>query len=146
MNKIQYKYLILILMFNFVLISCRPPGFEIGGGGSIHHPPASIKEGVPTKITLELSVSGEGGDRNILDRYKDVKFNYRIVGDEIFTAISMKPILLEKKRIIYECDLPPLKLKSRVNAFVEYYFDMMFDGHYNKREEKPVKIIGTVMK
>jgi hypothetical protein len=135
-------------MLNFVLISCTctPPGFEIGGGGSIHNPPASIKEGVPTKMTLELSVSGEGGDRNISDRYKEVKFNYRIAGDEIYTTISMKPILLERKRIIYECDLPPLKLKSKVNAFVEYYFDMMFDGHYNKREEKPIKIIGTIMK
>jgi hypothetical protein len=146
MNIIQHKYFILILMFISVLISCRPPGFEIGGGGSIHHPPASIKEGVSTKITLELSVWGEGGSRNISDRYKDVNFNYRIVGDEMYTTISMKPLLVEKKRIIYVCELPPLKSKYRIDTFVEYYFDEMFDGHYNKREEKPIKIIGTVTK
>lgn len=126
-----------------LLVSCKPPGFEIGGGGSIHNPPSFVKEGLPTKITLELSVSGEGQNRSILDRYKDVKFNYRIVGDPIYIVISMKPILVEKERIIYECELPVLRLKSARNNFIEYYFDMMFDGHYNKREEKPIKIIGS---
>jgi len=127
----------IFLVLICVVSACRPPGFEIGGGGSTHTPPKELIYGKDTDIKLELSVWGEGSGK-MRDRWKDVTFHYKTNLDFQFRSIPMHPDKEEHKRIYFSCKLPPIK---DVNAqSVTYYFDMLFDGHYNKHEEGPIPL------
>ncbi len=118
------------------LASCRPPGLEIGGGGSTHIPPERISLGEPTTLKLELSVWGEGSGA-MSKRWKDVRCHYRIVGAETYASLDMVIHEAKKDTIVFACTVPP---QQNPGSTLEYYFDMMFDGHYNKREGGLVKI------
>ena len=116
---------------------CRPPGFEIGGGGSVHIPPEKILIGKPTTLELELSVWGEGSGE-ISDRFADVKCNYQIEGDANLITIPMTVKNKQKTKVIFVCTIPPTKKQG---YRLKYYFDWLFDGHYNKREESSIPIV-----
>lgn len=106
-------------------------GFEIGGGGSRHWQPERIIPGQPTVLELELTVWGDGSGK-MSKRWKQVKCHYRLVGTKQWTTISMTPKIEEEERIVFTCTLPP---QDQVGGAVEYYFDKMFDGYYNKDKD-----------
>ena len=117
-----------LIGFLFLISGCRP---EIGGGGSVHHPPEYIETGKPTKLELELSVWGEG-NQDVTKRYKEVACHFRIVGKDgfIWMPMMVSENMKGEGKAIYECYLPAFSEKD--SNSVEYYFDMYFDGIYNK--------------
>ena len=134
-SMISHRELILFL-FVTMTASCRPPGFEIGGGGSTHNPPANIIQGEPTTLTLELYIWGEGSGK-MSKRWKDVKCHYRIEGTGTYTILDMAIYEEKNDTIAFTCTIPP---QQSDGLKLEYYFDMVFDGHYNRREGGSVKI------
>ena len=126
----------IILSVSMLGCSCRPPGFEIGGGGSVHIPPDRILQGQHTPLHLELSVWGEGSG-TMSKRWKEVKCHYRAAGTEAYVTLNMTAQSEDKKKILFTCTIPP---QDAVGSTVEYYFDMLFDGHYNKREGGQIRI------
>ena len=113
--------------------------YEPSGGGSVHNPPENIESGKPIILKYELSLWG-GGSKDVEKRYKKVKCHYKLKNENEFRALDMK---LVKKDVIegegiYKCTIPASIVKSGVT--IEYYFDEYFDGHYNKRKEKPIKV------
>lgn len=114
-----------------------------GGGGSTHIPPRSIIAGLPTTLSVELSVWGAGSGP-ISSRYKDVMCYYKYTGSDKFFAVQMQPSttlfqrLTELKRLVYECTLPVFSLDQ--GDVIEYYFDMKFDGHYNRKPINKIPI------
>ncbi len=112
-----------------MLIGCA------GGGGSVHNPPPFIPFGTPTELRLEVSVWGAGSGK-IIKRYKEVTCHYRLDPNQEFTAIPMVPDatpeqLNARDRLTFKCTLPAFHPDQ--GKTVEYYFDMLFDGYYNKR-------------
>jgi hypothetical protein len=118
------------------LTSCRPSGFEIGGGGSTHIPPGRLVQCEPTTLELELSVWGEGSGA-MSKRWKAVRCHYRITGEAQYTAIDMTIEEETKNKILFACTIPP---QPNAGSTLEYYFDMMLDGHYNKRDGGTIDI------
>jgi hypothetical protein len=129
-------FLGLICIPVLLICSCRPPGFEIGGGGSVHHPPEKIIVNQPTKLAIELVVWGEGSGK-MSERWKDVKCHYR-VGPNDWAAIDMTVESEQKEKITFVCTIPP---QQKAGVKLEYYFDMLFDGHYNKESSHFVPIV-----
>jgi hypothetical protein len=121
----------------FLISGCRPPGFEIGGGGSTHIPPSVITYGKATDIKLELSVWGEGSGK-MSERWKAVRLHYKTDRDTQLYSIPMHLDKEEAKRIYFSCRIPPI-LDPNAQS-ITYYFDMIFDGQYNKQDEGPVPI------
>lgn len=119
------------------MAACRPAGLEIGGGGSNHQPPAQVIYGSPTELQLELSVWGEGAG-SMSQRWKDARCHYRSDTEEQFHTVSMRIEREEPKRVSFTCQIPAI-IDPRATS-VSYYFDLLFDGHYTKREEKPLPI------
>jgi len=129
------------LFICFLLTSC---GIQVGGGsGSVHNPPPFISYGAPTELKLELSVWGAGHGK-IIKRYKNVKCHYRLDQNGKFEAVELIPDATqeqqeaEKKRLTFKCVLPPFHPGQ--GREVEYYFDMRFDGHYNRRPSEKVRL------
>ena len=114
------------LFFIFLISGCKP---QIGGGGSVHHPPKYIESGKTTKLEMQLSVWGEGKS-DVTKRYKDVTCHFRIEGKDKFANLPMEVSQIMENKAIYECLLPAFSIKD--GNSVEYYFDMYLDGHYNK--------------
>jgi hypothetical protein len=84
---------------------------------------------------MELKVWGAGS--GILSkRYTNIQCHYRIVGAEAYSAVPMTPSSETPDRLTVECTIPPLDGKA--GDRLEYYIDEEFDGHYNRRVEKPV--------
>ena len=127
---IAVSAVVILFALTVMLKSWRPSGFEIGGGGSTHHPPDRFVAGEPTKLELELSVWGEGSGR-MSERWTQVMCHYRIADDASYTAVPLKPRTEMRNRIFFTCTIPP---QSAAGSTIEYYFTMVFDGHASKRE------------
>ncbi len=56
-----------------------------GGGGSDQIVPDLVKAGEPAVVTIVFSVWGFGG--LIEGRYKDITFNYRLIGERDYKTI-----------------------------------------------------------
>jgi hypothetical protein len=98
-----------------------------GGGGSVHSPPEVIDYDRVTPLRLELSVN-EGSAK----RYTDVRCHYKTEKARSFTALQGRVEGEASNRMFIVFDLPPLSAAD--GTYVEYYFDMKLDGHYNKRD------------
>ncbi|MHC5082955.1 MAG: hypothetical protein ACYTET_03325 [Planctomycetota bacterium] len=108
-----------------------------GGGGSTHRAPKYIEANKPKIIQLELTAWGAGRGR--LDkRYTEVNLHYRLSGTEDFISIETTASTSSSEKLIVQATLPPFEFKE--GSYVEYYFDMYFDGHYNKRNIERVPI------
>jgi hypothetical protein len=133
----KYKYLYLIfLVIAFPTIACRPSGFKIGGGGTIHIPPDHIQLGEPTSLILELRVWGEGNS-DISKRWSEVNCVYKISDSNIYASIAMSIIESDTHKIVYSCMIPPQFKKGHK---IEYYFETRFDGKYSRREGAVIPI------
>lgn len=108
-----------------------------GGGGSVHVPPNSIAYDKTTSLKLELSVWGAGAG-TITERYTDVRCYYKAENATGFTEVEGKVESEAKDRMTMVFELP--KFTAADGAYVEYYFDMKLDGHYNKRNVERVPL------
>jgi hypothetical protein len=124
------NFILLTLLF---LTGCYKPG----GGGSIHTPPENLKANQPILITYKLTVWGSGS-KDIEKRYKNVQCHFRVKGGPEFKSIKMVLKNKADQEGMYQCIIPAAYAKS--NNIIEYHFDELLDGHYNKRIEKPIKI------
>lgn len=134
MKKTKIIAYFLLVIF---ILGCRPPGFEIGGGHSGHTPPDEITFGTPTKLELKLSVWGEGS-RRMSKRWTKVTCYYKLDIENVFHHIPMTIAKEEKDRINFECYLPAVTDKNAKTVI--YYFDLLFDDHYNKHEVNPIPV------
>jgi hypothetical protein len=121
----------------FLEVCCRPPSFEIGSGGSIHEPPDHVVYGQPAGLKLLLVVSGEGSGK-MSKRYRDVQCHHRLDTESDFRTIAMRVLTEDADEITFVCEVPPATDPNA--AAMTYYFDMVFDGHYNKIQEHNVPI------
>jgi hypothetical protein len=112
------------------IVACRPPGFEIGGGGTVHIPPDQIRLHQTTMLELELRVWGEGTGK-MTKRFTDVNCYYRIAGTNDYTKIAMTVKQEDAKKVVFTCVIPPQNERGKK---IEYYFGMRFDGTYSRRE------------
>lgn len=119
---------LILLLATLLLIGCD--GLA-GGGGSLSVPPADIPYAHPTTLQLELSVWGAGSGK-MSRRYTNIRCHYKAENAPAFTPIEGQVVSESQKRLTLQFDLPPFT--STDGAYVEYYFDMSFDGHYNKRD------------
>lgn len=106
-----------------------------GGGGSLHVPPEFIEIGQPTTLTFEFSVWGSGSGQ-LSKRYTDRRCNYRIVGDKQFRSIPMRQVSETAERLTAQCTIPALN--ARPGDYLEYSYQMLFDGVLNEESEAPV--------
>ena len=109
-----------------------------GGGGSVHHPPDHIEAGQPTVIKLSFSVWGSGGGWDLARRYTQILCHYRHGGDQHFQSIPATIVSSDKQRMTVEFVIPPQQPISEADI-LDYYFDFLFDGHYNKRRIEHVR-------
>ena len=109
--------------------ACLPPYFGIGGGSSNHSPPDRAVEGEPLTLELELRVWGDGSGA-MSKRWSAVNCVYRTAVSE-YTTIPMTSTIEEEKRIVFACTIPPQDMDAE---FIEYRFEMVFDGRYGPRE------------
>jgi hypothetical protein len=109
-----------------------------GGGGSVHVPPRSIAYGQTTLLTLELNAWG-GGAGKLSQRYAQIQCHYRPEGATTFNSVPCSVQSETADRLVVSAALPSFSRED--GNFVEYYFDMNFDGVYNKRpvEKVPLK-------
>ncbi|MCB9913458.1 MAG: hypothetical protein H7A46_21455 [Verrucomicrobiales bacterium] len=127
-----------VLFLTWAMTGCRPPGFEIGGGGSEHHAPTQIRFAEPTELTLVLPAWGEGKGA-MRDRFREVRCHYKTDVDKGFRTVTMRVAREESTSITFSCDLPPI-VEANANT-VTYYFDMRFDGHYHRRKQEAIPIV-----
>lgn len=106
-----------------------------GGGGSNHTPPQSIHAGQPTTLTMELTSWGAGFGK-LSKRYTEIQCHYRMAGAAPYDVVPMTPTAETKERLTVQGVIPALTAKP--GDKLEYYFDMKFDGVYNKRAEQLV--------
>ena len=112
------------------------PGCNVaGGGGSVHVPPTVIQYGKPTILRYELSVWGGGDARK---DYTNIRCHYKAANATSITAISGVIVSASDKRIIVQFQLPALSPSD--GKYIEYYFDEIFDGKYNKRQMERVAL------
>jgi len=125
------KKVSITLILSFLIMGCA------GGGGSTQNAPDSVKPGEPALVKLDLSVWGSGG--LIKDRYTDVAFYYRLVGEPNYKILKSNPIPViftgdqEKFNGMYESytfTIPPYS--KGTTGDIEYYFEMKLDGHLNR--------------
>lgn len=114
-----------------VICSLLPGIGCAGGGGSQHLPPATITRGEVTPIRLELSVWGAGSGA-MSSRYTDVTCVYKT---EAAPTPSRLLGIVEQEaedRMVVLFRLPAFNLED--GSFVEYFFEMKFDGVPNRRD------------
>ena len=102
----------------------------------MHIPPRFVA-GRPTTLQLELS-SWRSGFRPLSRRYRAVQCHYRPTTQSAYVAVPMEllPNRGDRRHIFYHCTLPPFP----AGAEVEYYFDLRFDGVYNRRALETVSV------
>lgn len=101
-----------------------------GGGGSTHAPPEAIAYDQPTPLELELSVWGAGSGE-ITKRYTEVRCHYKPENAASFSMVMGSVESEADDRMVVAFELPAFTPED--GDYVEYYFDMKLDGHYNKR-------------
>ena len=111
-----------------------------GAGGSDHHPPDRIVAGQPTVLTQTFSVWGAGPRQDLARRYTEMLCHYRHAGEQHFQSIQARIVSSDRKHMTVEYVIPPQQRLSGSDT-LEYYFDCLFDGHYNKRPIERVRII-----
>lgn len=120
------------LIFGIILLAGCP-----GGGGSVNLPPTAIKYGEPITIEYELSVWGAGSGR-VSKRYTAIRCHYKAEKATAFTTLDGTIDRETADRIFVSFKLP--KFAASDGAYVEYYLDEMFDGHYNRRPVERVPL------
>jgi len=118
------------LLFLFIFIGLFTGCYRPGGGGTGHHPPDGISSNQPTELKLTFSVWGAGSGR--LDkRYTDVICFYRINESGEYRRLTGSVVSADDKNMEMRFIIPPLNLNE--GDTVDYYFEMLFDGHKNTR-------------
>jgi len=118
------------LLFLFIFIGLFTGCYRPGGGGTGHHPPDGISSNQPTELKLTFSVWGAGSGR--LDkRYTDVICFYRINESGEYRRLTGSVVSADDKNMEMRFTIPPLNLNE--GDTVDYYFEMLFDGHTNTR-------------
>jgi hypothetical protein len=123
-----------LLLTTLLLVSCDG---LVGGGGSVHTPPGSIAFSQLTPLRLELSVWGAGSGR-MSKRYTEIRCHYKAEKGTAFVTLEGKVESEAKGRMFVVFDLPAFDTPD--GTYVEYYFDMKLDGHYNKRTVERVPL------
>ena len=101
------------------------------GGGTGHIPPEGIINNQATELRLTFHVWGAGEGR--LDkRFTKVACNYRTSTEQVFTRISGRIVHADDETMEMVFVIPPLDLAT--DDRLHYNFEMMFDGHKNRRE------------
>jgi len=65
-----------------------------------------------------------------------VQCHYKEKSDKEFITINMNLKSENQKTALFECTV----LAFQTSGMLEYYFTMEFDGHKNRRDEKPIEI------
>lgn len=123
-----------VILIAFIF-GCRE--YKPGGGGSVHNPPAAIEANKPVTLTLKLTTWGAGGT-DIEKRYANIRCHYKANSQNIFSVVKMRLVTKKPSEGWYECVIPANVAEPDVH--IDYYFDMDLDGHYNRREEKPLTV------
>ena len=109
---------------------------EIGGGGSVHIPPASVTAGQP--VTLELELTAVGGANG---RFANVRCIYWTDGGTGARSLLMDEVGPTELGTKFSVKLPP----SEKAGWVRYYFRFDFDGQSKDRGsvQQPFEIVVT---
>jgi len=108
-----------------------------GGGGCVHLPPKNVKAGAPIALNIEFSVFGKASGP--LDkRYTRITCHYRDSAKTEFQTVAATVLSADEKTMTAVMVIPPATLAGATQ--IDYYFDFLFDGVYNRRDEAPLKI------
>ena len=108
-----------------------------GGGGCVHLPPSNVKAGAPIALKIEFTVSGKASGP--LDkRYTGVTCHYRDSAKPGFQTVAATVLSADEKTMVAVMLIPPASITGATQ--IDYYFDFLFDGIYNRRNEAPLKI------
>lgn len=108
-----------------------------GGGGCVHLPPTNVKAGAPIALHLEFTVFGKASGP--LDkRYTHITCHYRDSAKTEFQTVAATVLSADEKTMTAVTVIPPEAITGA--AQIDYYFDFLFDGVYNRRNEAPLKI------
>ena len=127
--------LIFLLLAGYFLPSCEEM-LTPSGGGSIHIAPI-VQANYKTIFQIELNTWGSDSD-DLAKRYTKIKFHYKQKIKDKYKTIDMNIREFKNDKLHAVCELPPLNIENGDKVY--YYFDMLFDGHYNKREEEAIVI------
>ena len=136
----RQKVFALFVVGLFLLLAVAPlQAFEIGGGGSIQEPPATVQAGQPATVNYIVNVWGQGGP--IAGRYRDITLHYRLTGETDYRAVAAQPAPLPENYRkatternqweAYEFVIPPYPVGQ--GGTIEYYVTSKLDGHANKQ-------------
>jgi len=126
------RRLIFIFTIIFLFTGCYRPG----GGGTAHHPPDGISSNRPTELKLSFSVWGAGSG-NLAKRYTEVICLYRINDSGDYERLTGSVVSADEKHMEMRFIIPPLNLNE--GDTVDYYFEMLFDGHKNTRQGEKLR-------
>ena len=125
------------LLILFFTIICLVTGcYRPGGGGTAHHPPDGISNNQPTELKLTFSVWGAGSG-SLDKRYTKVICLYRINESGNHKRLTGTVVSADEKHMEMRFIIPPLKLNE--GDTVDYYFEMLFDGHKNTRQGEKLR-------
>jgi hypothetical protein len=108
-----------------------------GGGGCVHNAPENIKAGTPIDLYLELSAWGAGSGK-LNSRYTKITCHYRDVSKSAFQSVEAKILSADETRMRTVMTIPPETVTGAEE--IEYYFDFLFDGVYNRRSGVLLKL------
>jgi hypothetical protein len=74
----------------------------------------------------------------VTKRYTNIRCHYKAEKATAFTTLEGKVESEAKERMFVVFELPAFSAAD--GAYVEYYFDMNLDGHYNKRDMERVPL------
>ena len=126
------------LVYIFMIIGLFAGCYRPGGGGTGHNPPDGISNNQPTELKLTFSVWGAGSGR-LDQRYTDVFCFYRIGESGAYIRLSGSVVSADDKNMEMRFIIPPLNLHE--GDTVDYYFEMLFDGHKNTRHGGKLQMI-----
>lgn len=126
---------------------------HLGGGGGVNHViPDRVMAGEPAIFSVVLTTWGGGGA--IAGRYTNISLGYRLVGEDTYTTLQPKHVVLPKnyqeaitrdrtnQYEAYDFTVPPYPLGT--TGEIEYYLDTTLDGHLNHQEGiKKVRVIAN---
>jgi hypothetical protein len=130
---------ILLYGFYYYGLSCFA-----GGGGSNHTPP-QVFFGQETKLDFEMVISAAPQciSKKNANNYKNVSCYYSIeTPPDRYIKIVPEVIKDDNGRTQYQCTIPAIsKSEDHKDIKLHYYFELTWNGQYNRRNENPIEII-----
>lgn len=144
-NEALLSVLRLFVSVSFTLVSisipigCLPPGFDVGGGGRVHTPPAGIVAGERTPLKIGFTTWGDGSG-SLDSRYQHVRLFFKTNLNDDYKQVKVEELGINDDYLWFRAELPPM---PNTVGEVDYFFEYSFDGRHIRDDTYVVPVETT---